>query len=500
MPEAPAEFITAPRSNIRPELLNTLGVDTVKAIEAMEEALKGLQELAAQPNPFTEDQPLAPIRGLSSRDSQRLRSFPHSGLTKIIENEHNPRPLIERYGDLEQQAPHLLQYAHEQLGYRKKSQKTANKSIESIQRRSERFRAKDPLTAAHIISQMHDQLIESASAILGNNESDVLAGSLSLNELFCAEMAWKFGQDSAGRMVIAARYLEKRNAKYISDAAARSLARRVYKGRVKLAIVKDFAQATRERGSRVHAQLTEAAEDQQLFFAQIFLEMLVAAKARLTPLLERKDFDLVDSLKVAETYLANKAAVAERYMTEAHSRDARDLINRVANRPLVEYENGRRQYVIDMERVHLNKKLNLAKELLHGGRRLVGPDGRKVHKLADSLHEIEIYPGASAEERRLTPAEQGLMMAILTDHFEDFRDVITLVKAQGPRPDGFLMTVGEERHVVIDNLRNFDIDGAVSRLKGVLHQPDKRKKFSGILDDQSLTKITLVLEADHASL
>lgn len=267
------------------------------------------------------------------------------------------------------------------------------------------------------------------------------------------------------------------------------------KGLVKLndKVVSNTAnQAARARadGSSAYVRLADMVKIQERGMLSKQIDLLFAAKSRLSVHPESLSLEELNKRIVVEEYLAGKADTATAHLKRLDPELYEDLLSDPEIRPILlglssrifaEFEHQSR-----LDRAAgLSFQITEANDIRLGGRRL-----KPTKNLRDPSSIADSFEGILKEEDNRALVERGIILAILSDRYHSFAD--TIQRLQTAEDDEMLETVKRERPDVVRCIREINLPEHMMMLELLLDQ--YKDQIPQILSESEIEKVTGVLD------
>ncbi|HEX5798309.1 MAG TPA: hypothetical protein VFX79_03045 [Candidatus Saccharimonadales bacterium] len=246
----------------------------------------------------------------------------------------------------------------------------------------------------------------------------------------------------------------------------------------------------RRRGTECHRLIIGMVKNSQVFEASGLLDITAAAKQQL-PRAGSLEEDELEQVAAVEQYLAGQVDIVEAVIREADpeaiSKEGLSAMQWIRT-PSVSIEREQRE--IQRKRAEVGEDvisgITQAKNVLRGGGRLRPPEGqteKDVQQKAQDLHSLTDGDG----ERLLEREESGVIVAAVTGHFDRFRKVVDKIKLH--TSNGNTDAFPADRAGVINEIRGFDLEGAMRKIHDVLGDPNRHTYIEKVLKLEEVEKL-----------
>lgn len=473
------------------EAVEILGETTCQAIEDSVAALEELGELAATEDPFKDKTRPSDINldSLKPKHAEIVRNFgssskPFKGL-RHMQISKFARKVGSKVRGLDEDMRDRCKFAENSLGYLEEDIETAQETLDEEGREDS---AVDILrsamesvfsTAQRVPSKASYQTVENTylAAIAGQELRRV---NLATKNPITSPSGW--ATDTVGKI--------------IEEVKLRLSGYRELEGTIN---------GLSQRGSGAFEALSQLIKIEQLSEV-VYLLSVVDATKRLLPTADELEEGEQEAVLATEGYLTSQIDTVIATLRDT----APDILDeKVASEDLRRL--GSSSLATELQQKELGRKraevgenvitgITDAKNVLRGGGRLEpakGQSKKEVQQRAQDLHALR----DGNDQRLLEREESGVIMATVTGHFETFREVIEKVKlhASNGNRDAF----PADRANVIDEIKKFDLEGAMRKISAVLEDPNRRVYVEKILKPEELKRLKAtvkeVLEPEDSS-
>ncbi|HET7673611.1 MAG TPA: hypothetical protein VFK11_03815 [Candidatus Saccharimonadales bacterium] len=253
--------------------------------------------------------------------------------------------------------------------------------------------------------------------------------------------------------------------------------------------------ALRKRGSETHGAIVGLIRTEQVKQAVILASDIGAIKGHLAGV-ARQDGQLERALSV-ERYITGQAEVVESVFENAgpqiskgrlSATDVEKAKEPALAREIEQSEISRKRALIGG---NVMAGISQVKNVLRGGGRLEpakGQDGDYIKRKAKKLFGL-----VDGNQQRLFEREEsGMIVAIITDRFDDFREVVEKVKMHAS--NGNLEAFPAERLDAVREISGFDLDKALRKIQAVFEDTDLYTSLEKVLDLKEIEKLGSTLE------
>jgi hypothetical protein len=466
-------------AGVPPEAIEVLGEETCLAIATTVEAIKHLEDLAGTPNPFEADSPSNISLGAFKPEhaalianyqpgSEALKNLGHRKIFKL------PTKITGKIPDLHDRILEMRDYAEPRVKEFEDSVSTARESEDGT---TDVDNAIDNFN--DLFKKMHDASDElptkSAIQIVENVYLLAIEGyKYRSSYMHNSRMGQHLGRPPKPTTEIIA---------LLQDML------KGFKGEL------SSVNALRKQGTSAYGSLIDLIRAEQINQAVSLVSDIGEAKRQLAEIGEQ-DGQLDTAFRV-ERYVVEQAEVIALPFEGA---DPRLLKNRLtindverAKEPVV--ARGIEQKEISQKRELIGRNIlsgiTQAKNILRGGGRLnptEEQDEEYVKRKANSLFGL-----VDGNQQKLFEREEsGVIMAIITDHFAAFSDVVEKVKLH--TSNGNMQAFPAERMDAVREIKGFDLDKTLRKIQYIMQDPNLRLYLERALDLQEVEKLKRILE------
>ena len=463
-------------ARVEPEVVNILGEEVVLNIERHSDLVIAAGELARSPNPFN-------VGGKNEVDFSFLKPEELTSLQSLMESAES----LDFSGRIP--SPEFMRRAIttivrlEILG-----SKVHNACLKSLKQSEDKLKLRHP----EIMGLVSDYEEEPTGLDLKLLEEHMRSLAISAEELPSTKTLLAAREIFATAEAITAAIQNIRQQLLfrlkVSDLAGNRIAKKLEKG---IQANKKLAASNvkvNESGKLDYELLRILARDEEAEISLELLKSIDAAKGTLpTEIPDQLKAEQKAHLLMAEEYLISKTSTVVSSLRGSNSQlfekpEFRKAVDRLQTPNLARAEQAKK-YQSKLEKAtDFNKQVTEAREILVGGRRLESTkDVPEPQEKADDLHRL----------RLLSTEENGIVMAILVDQFNNFLSVLERIQADAME-DEVLRTVTESRSSAVKSLFDFKIESHITRLGEILHS-DNRQKLLEVLTEAEIAKVETAL-------